>query len=522
MRDRTVMLPVNAMLRRSALDLPDKEAIAWHGQRVTYAELDEASSRIAAFLHQAGVERGMRVAIYSAKCIEEVAAIFAVMKIGAVLVHINPAFRDDKLNHVLTECEPAALFFHPSKHVMLERSARAAVLPPLVIRLSAEGAVASAFPDANLVPAIELSPILRGLTAAGGVFPEGSNAADDLAAIIYTSGTTASAKGIMVTHQILSDATLVSAQVLGNVADDRLISLTPFSFDGALSQLFTMTLVGGTLVLQDSLFPKDVVATLAAERITGAHAVPSFWRLMQERYPAFADRALPCLRYLSLIGEHFSEPDLLRLKRALASTDFYMMYGTTEAFRSTCLAPEDFFTKLGSAGRPLPGVTITVVDENGQPCPTGTVGEVVHAGAFVSPGYWKRPHSATFRNGRVHTGDLGRLDADGCLYFVGRKDTMVKRFGYQLYPEEVEACLLALNGVALAAVVCGADSGGGPALQAFIVCRHGSTLTKSAVTQHCRRHLPHYMVPDDIAFVASLPTTANGKIDRAGLRLEQV
>lgn len=516
------MIPVHDMLRRTARDRPDKEAIAWHGGRINYATLDEMSSQIATFLKDAGVERGMRVAIYSAKCVEEVAVIFAIMKLGAVLVHVNPAFRDDKLRHVLAECEPAALFFHPRKRGAVARAARASALPPLLIRLGADGPVVAADPDAGCVAAIELSTILHDLAAAGETFADVSSAADDLAAIIYTSGTTASAKGIMVTHGILSQATLVSAQLLGNVADDRLISLTPFSFDGALSQLFTMTLVGGTLVLQDSLFPKDVLATLTAERITGVHAVPSFWRMMQDRYPAFADAALPCLRYLSLIGESFPEADLLRLKRTLASTDFYMMYGTTEAFRSTCLAPAEFFTKLGSAGRPLSGVTISIVDEHGQPCPPGTVGEIVHAGAFVSPGYWKRATSTTFRDGRVYTGDLGTLDADGYLRFVGRKDTMVKRLGYQLYPEDVEACLQALDGVALAAVTCRPDPSGAQALRAFIVCRRGATLGETAVAQHCRRHLPYYMVPDDVVFVDSLPTTGNSKIDRGRLRMEQV
>lgn len=489
---------------------------------MTYAALNQASNRIAAFLARAGVERGMRVAIYSAKCVEEVAVIFAVMKVGAVLVHVNPAFRDDKLGHVLAECEPAAFFFHSSKRVAVERAARVSALPPLLIRLGADDPVTAGDPDAVCVAPIELSTIMHDLVPDDPTFAGVPSAADDLAAIIYTSGTTASAKGIMVTHGILSEATLVSAQLLGNVADDRLISLTPFSFDGALSQLFTMTSVGGTLVLQDSLFPKDVLATLIDERITGVHAVPSFWRMMQDRCPSLADAALPCLRYLSLIGESFPEADLLLLKRTLASTDFYMMYGTTEAFRSTCLAPAEFFTKFGSAGRPLPGVTISIVDEHGKPCPAGTIGEIVHAGAFVSPGYWKRTTSMTFRDGRVYTGDLGALDADGYLRFVGRKDTMVKRLGYQLYPEDVEACLQALDGVAAAAVTCGPHRSGAQALRAFIVCRRGATLSETAVAQHCRRHLPHYMVPDDIVFVDNLPTTGNSKIDRGRLRMEQV
>ena len=153
-----------------------------------------------------------------------------------------------------------------------------------------------------------------------------NTAEDDLAAIIYTSGTTATSKGIIVTHRIFSESTVISAQVLENVPEDRLISITPFSFDGALSQLFTTTLVGGTLVLQDSNFPRDVVWTLISEQITGFHAMPSFWRMMLERYPSFAQHEFPHLRYLSLIGEVFPQDELARLKQILKHTKFFMMY----------------------------------------------------------------------------------------------------------------------------------------------------------------------------------------------------
>ena len=173
------------------------------------------------------------------------------------------------------------------------------------------------------------------------------------------------------------------------------------------------------MVLQDSTFPKDVVRTLVSERITGFHAVPSFWRMMLERYPSLTDYEFPHLRYLSLIGEVFPEDELTRLRHILKDTDFFMMYGTTEAFRSTCLAPADFDRKRPSVGKPLPGVEIVVADEEGNPCLPGEIGEIVHRGAFVSPGYWKSDGAATFRTDGVHTGDLGMFDEDGYLYFVG-------------------------------------------------------------------------------------------------------
>ena len=499
------------MLSRSARDLPDKEALVDRGLRVSYRELDERSSSIAGFLRSRGIGNGMRVGIYSSKCAAEVYVIFALAKAGCVMVHMNPSFRDDKLHHVIEETEPSALFFHPSKGAAVERARQRGLLPPLLICLGRN------LGGAGPAGALELDSILRRDRGTG--WPPAPDLTDDRepAAILYTSGTTASSKGIIVTHRILAEATRVSAEVLENVAGDRLISVTPFSFDGALSQLFTATLVGATLVLQGSHFPKDVVETMLAERITGFHAVPSFWRMLLHRFPSFPEYELPHLRYLTLIGEVFPEDELARLRQILRGTGFYMMYGTTEAFRSTCLLPDELDRKPRSVGRSLPGVTIAVVDEAGAPCPAGTVGEIVHRGAFVSPGYWKRDGGRTFRPDGVHTGDLGRLDDDGYLYFVGRKDGMIKRLGYQVYPEEIEACLETIDGVAMAAVLCAPDRGEGPRIHAFVVPAPGTGLSSQAVAGHCKRHLPHYMVPDELTLRDSMPTTASGKLDRAGL-----
>jgi acyl-CoA synthetase (AMP-forming)/AMP-acid ligase II len=507
------MLPVPEMLRRSARDRPDKEAIAFRGQRLSFADLDERSSRLAAFLRSKGVEKGMRVGVFAPKCADEVVVIFAIAKAGGVMVHLNPSFRDDKLGHVIEECQPAALFFHESKGAAIERAGEKGILPSLLIAMGPE--TSRGHPASTL----------RLDTALGGSSGRAQSASypppheEDLAAIIYTSGTTARAKGIMVTHGILSASTLVSAQVLENVSTDRLISLTPFSFDGALSQLFTAVLVGGALVLQDSHFPKDVVTTLLTEKITGFHAVPSFWRMMLARYPALADCEFPHLRYLSLIGEVFPEGYLARLKGILKNTDFFMMYGTTEAFRSTCLVPADFHRKPGSVGKPLPGVEIVIVDAAGKPRAPGEVGEIVHRGAFISPGYWKRNGGETFREDGVHTGDLGMLDEEGYLYFVGRKDNMIKRLGYQVYPEEIEACLERLDGVAMAAVVCTPETDSGPRIHAILVRSQGADLAAEEVAGHCKRLLPHYMMPDEITFRVEMPTTGTGKLDRAELSM---
>ena len=510
-----MLLPIHEMLSRTARDQPHKEALVFRTQRISFSHLETASTKLAHFLRANGIAPGMRVGIYSSKCADEVTAIFAIAKTGGVLVHINPSFRDDKLQHVITDCELAALFFHESKSAAIRRLQPQGVLPPLLISFTQNGNSN----NTDALPVHQLETILQTGRGTAGSDLQISTTEEDPAAIIYTSGTTASSKGIIVTHRIFSESTMISAQVLENVPEDRLISITPFSFDGALSQLFTATLVGGTLVLQDSNFPKDVVRTLVSEQITGFHAMPSFWRMMLERYPSFTKHEFPHLRYLTLIGEVFPQDELARLKQILNHTKFFMMYGTTEAFRSTCLPPADFSRKSSSVGKPLPGVEIRVVDDRGNDCQPGEVGEIVHGGAFVSPGYWKREGGTTFREDGVHTGDLGMFDDEGYLYFVGRKDTMIKRLGYQIYPEEIEACLDAIDGVSMAAVVCTPDHGSGPSIRAFLVPDAGSNLTSEAVTKHCKHHLPAYMMPDAISFRTTLPITSTCKVDRSQLRV---
>ena len=502
------IIRVDEMLARSARDRAQSVAIAWKGGECSYRELDQDATRIAAFLRAQGVHPGARVAICGPKLPLEPGLIYGILRAGCVLVHINPFFRTDQARLVLDETEPAAIFFHESRSALVtalgERS------PRLRIRVGSERGAGP--------PATHEWKELWDQSGAEVGFASVSSADHDAsAAIIYTSGTTASAKGIVVTQRILSDATRVSAEVLSNSHQDRLISLTPFSFDGALSQLFTAVYAGGSLVLQSSPLPRDVVNTLLDQRITGFHAMPSFWRMALDRLPSLAEQRFPDLRYLSIIGESYPRQELERLRGILPGTDIYMMYGITEAFRSTCLPPTDLDRKPGSAGLALPGVEIAVVDDRGRPCAAGVIGEIVHRGAFVSPGYWRREHGRTFQDGAVVTGDLGWLDEEGYLYFDRRADSMIKRLGLQVHPEEIEASLESIPGVRRAAVVADGGDGGVIRLHAFIAVDPGQALSVESIQQHCRLALPHYMQPDTVTLCADLPLTGTCKIDRARL-----
>lgn len=506
------MALIQEVLARASRDTPEGEALVCGERRLSFADVDEASSRLAVFLKSNGVASGDRVGIFSHKCIEEVIALFAIAKAGGVFVPINPHFLEGQLAHVVADCGLSTLFASNFKAEVINRAYPERSPLARIISFSREirlhGGTAAALSH--------LGTILAETPAA----PLPAPAFDDaVAAVIYTSGSTGMPKGVIVTHKILHDSTTASAVVLENRPDDRLISVSPFAFDGALSQLFTAFHAGGTLVLQPSTFPADIAGTLRDERITGFHGVPSLWMTLLSRHSPFPGRAYPELRYISIIGERFPEKPLRELRRILPEAAFYMMYGTTEAFRSTWLPPDEFETRMGSCGIPFPGVEISIVGGDDSPLPPGEKGEIVHRGAFVSPGYWNDPDATarTFRGGALHTGDLGRLDGDGYLYFAGRMDGMIKAHGFRASPEEIEDCLLGIDGIREAAVTGIAGGKSGDLIKAVLSADEPSAFSEKEIREHCRKRLPYYMIPQVIEIRAELPRTASQKVDRSNL-----
>lgn len=491
------MIFIPEMLVKVATDQPDKEALCLRDKRLTYKEFKELSDQTAALLISKGIVKGDRVGIFSSKCIDEIVVLLAIMKIGAVFVHINPYFKEEQLRHIVLDCEVKALFLHKSKEGTFQKADITDKIPmifPLEIDKLTHGA-----------------PVVSIDTACQADM-------DDPAAILYTSGSTGRPKGIVVSHRIFYQSTVVSAELLHNNADDRIISLTPFSFDGSLSQLFTAIYTGGVLVLQDSLFPKDIVTTMLHEQITGVHAVPSFWRMMLQRHSPLSTHQYPHLRYVSVIGESFIHEDIVRLKQIFQNTEFYMMYGTTEAFRSTCLLPDQFDRKFPSVGKPLPGVELSILNADGLPCKAYEIGEIVHRGVFISPGYWNLSElsATTFKGQALFTGDLGWLDDEGFLYYSERKDALLKIMGIRISPGEIEDCLRKLPGVR-EAVIVGVNQNQVCSIKAVIVREEDSVLTAEEVLRYCKSQLPHYMVPHHVEFRAELPRTATLKINRSQL-----
>ena len=341
--------------------------------------------------------------------------------------------------------------------------------------------------------------------------------ADDAAAILYTSGTTGRPKGVTLTHGNLSDNAASIIEYLGLEATDRVLNLLPFFYSYGSSVLHTHLAVGATVVIENQLvYPQRVLARMADERITGFPGVPSTFALLLQAGD-FSKFNLASLRYLTQAGGAMPTTTVRRLSEALPQAKLFVMYGQTEATaRLTYLPPERLSDKLGSVGIPIPGVEMIVTDDDDGAVGPGVPGEVCVRGGNVMKGYFRDEEAtrAVLRNGWLHTGDLGHLDADGYLYLQGRRSDIIKSGAHRISPLDIEDVIVALPEVAEAAVVGVPDEVLGEAIKAVITLKPGATLDAMRVQRHCSEQLPRYKVPRTIEFATSLPRTSSGKIMR--------
>ena len=354
----------------------------------------------------------------------------------------------------------------------------------------------------------------------------------DVAALFYTSGSTGKPKGVMLSHRNLVTGARSVSSYLGNTPDDRLLAVLSFSFDYGFSQLSTAFAVGASVVLLDYLLPQEVLLTLDRERITGFAAVPPIWiQLADLRWP---DTARETLRYITNSGGTMPQATLSKLRQALPRTRVFLMYGLTEAFRSTYLPPEEVDRRSDSIGKAIPGAEVLVLRADGTPCAAGEPGELVHLGPLVSLGYWNDPERTAERfrpvpqtaggapqpELAVWSGDIVRRDEEGFLYFIGRRDEMIKTSGYRVSPTEIEeeAYATGLVGDAVAVGVPHARLGHGIVLVA--TAPTGTVADTDSLMAALRRRLPRYLVPLAVDWRDGLPCNANGKFDRERLRQE--
>jgi long-chain acyl-CoA synthetase len=346
----------------------------------------------------------------------------------------------------------------------------------------------------------------------------------DLAALIYTSGSTGSPKGVMMSHlNIISAATSITTY-LENRPDDIILNVLPLSFDYGLYQILMGFKVGSTVVLERSFtYPMAVINRILQEKVTGFPIVPTISAILLQMNLAGYD--FSSLRYITNTAAALPTQHIIGLQKLFPKAKIYSMYGLTECKRVSYLPPDQIDIRPMSVGKAMPNVEVSIVDDQGQRVSRGAVGELVVRGSNVMRGYWEMPEETArvLKTGPVsgecvlYTGDLFRADDEGFLYFVGRKDDIIKSRGEKISPKEIETVLYGIEGIAEAAVFGVPDELLGQAVKAVLTVREGSLLNAQDVLVHCARHLEDHMIPREIEFRERLPRTLTGKISKREL-----
>ncbi len=504
---------VHDFLFRAARHTPGAEALVHGARRLDYAALAAAVNQASQVLLGCGVERAQRVAVYMEKRVEHVAACYGASLAGAVFVPVNPLLKPEQVAHILGDCAVAILVTTGERLRLL--APVLAGLPGLRTVLVAGGAE---LPD---IPGLSVQAWEQPAPAQPRAPHRAIDA--DMAAILYTSGSTGKPKGVVLSHRNLAAGAVSVASYLELSAADRVLAVLPLSFDYGLNQLTSAFHAGACVVLINHLFARDIVKAVADESITGLAAVPPLWiQLSQLEWPPACT-----LRYLTNSGGAMPGVTVQALRRVLPGARLFLMYGLTEAFRSTYLPPAELERRPDSMGRAIPNAEVLVVRPDGTLCEADEPGELVHRGALVALGYWNDPGKTAerFRPAPGHdpalplpemavwSGDTVRRDAEGFLYFVGRADDMIKVSGYRISPTEVEEAVHA-TGLAQEAAAFGVSH---PVLgQAVVlVAVSPDAQLAPALLKQCQQRLPAYMVPAHIAVRSEpLPRNPNGKIDR--------
>lgn len=496
---------IETHLRRHAADRPDKTALVAGETRLTYGLLDKRVNGLAGALAGLGIGSGDRILFILDNGAEAVMAFQAAWRIGAVACPLHISIKSDKLSGILANTQPKAIIAHSKTAAIVSAAMDGLEVRPLTLLVEAPPHETGLRFEALSALTVELppSPVLD---------------ARDLALLVHTSGSTGSPKGVMHTHASLHAACSAICAYLDNGEDDVVLSVLPLSFGYGITQMVTMMMAGGTLVLERSFaFPRAILARLASENVTGFPVVPAMATMMatmQDLAPDF----LPHLRYITSAAAAMPPATTTTLRRLLPDTRLFLMYGQTECIRTAYLSPEDVDAKPLSVGRPLAGTDVALIDDDGRAVRDGQAGELLVTGPHLMAGYWndKDATEKAFleRDGQrfLRTGDLFSRDEDGCLYFIARRDDMIKTRGEKVSPQEVERALYALPGIREAAVEGVADVIFGQVVKAHVVVDPSAGLTEKLILRHCAQHLEDYMVPKLIAFHDALPRTTTGKI----------
>ncbi|MEU8622520.1 amino acid adenylation domain-containing protein [Streptomyces sp. NPDC048623] len=542
------MRTLDELLTRAAAARPAAEAVRYRGATTDYAALDRAASALAATLREAGVGPGDRVGLWMPKSPETIVALHAVLKCGAAYVPVDPAVPAARAAYILGDCAVSCLIADEARLALLaERGGPAALRTAVVLGAPAAGrpdpaagaAEADGADGADRADRADRAGLRRigWDEAVGRTVPEGfappAVGPDDLAYILYTSGSTGAPKGVMLSHRNALAFVDWAVAEFGLTPGDRLSSHAPVHFDLSVFDVFAAASAGACLVLVPE-HQKALGAALnrlvAEEGITVWYSVPgALIRMLDAKNRALLEGS--GLRTVLFAGEPFALKHLRRLRAALPGAALHNLYGPTETNVCTHhevtdadLAPER--TGPPPIGRPCPYAEALLLDADGQVVPDvpGAEGELCITGDSVMLGYWGQDRDDTPAGGpRTHrTGDLVVSRGELGYTYLGRRDHMLKIRGYRVEPGEIEAVLMGLPSVHEAACVAVTDADGGAALEAYVVPGDGPVPDTAELRGHCLDALPRYMVPGAFHLVDAFPRTSTGKTDRRALAARPV
>ena len=500
-------------LHRSAQYFPDKIAIVSGSERLSYAELWLRTMQMANALKSRGVMRGDRVAIYLDNGWQCAVSVFGSLLADAAFVLINPQTKSDKLAYILKDSGARALIAESGLLRFVEPALASLETPPALL-------VSGSLPAGAVAESLQTA-----LGNARDDVPASGNIALDLAALIYTTGSTGDPKGVMHSHQSMRFALESLVEYLNMESEDRIICMLPLAFDYGLYQLLMSVHVGATLVLERSFaYQAQIFSLLESERITVFPGVPTIYAMLLEA-DGKSPMRFPHVRKVTNTAAALPASFNQRLQAIFPHADLFRMYGLTECKRVCYLDPALIEQKPDSVGKAIPGTETLLLDDEQNPVAAGQPGKLYVRGPHVMLGYWQQPQKTAHM---LHAGptpgermlctqDYFTADEDGYLYFVGRSDNIIKSRGEKVSPIEVEAVLYSLPGVRDATVFGVPDPILGEAIQAVICLNEGADLDETRIRKLCAARLENYMVPSHILLLPELPKSANGKIDNRAL-----
>lgn len=512
---------LNEFLERSSQLFPDKEALVCNERRFTYRDIESMSNRLANAFIANTLQKQDRVAVYLENSPESVVSIFGTLKAGGIFVVVNPQVKAKKLEYILNDCQ-VKILVTDQKHL----NSIADVLqncPSLthIVLTDKQSANTLALPRS-----LNVIEYAKTLAETADKRPEKRVIDVDLASLIYTSGSTGNPKGVMLTHLNMVSAANSITEYLENTENDIILNCLPLSFDYGLYQVLMAFKCGGKVVLERSfVYPYVVIDRIMKEKVTGLPLVPTMVVILLQ-LKNLGNFDLSSLRYITNTAQALAPKHIVHLMALLPRVSIYSMYGLTECKRVSYMPPAALARKPSSVGKAMPNTEAYIINENGlRITEPGVTGELVVRGANVMKGYWNLPEETDKRlkpgsipnEMLLHTGDFFKMDEEGYLYFISRKDDIIKTSGERVSPKEVENALYEMDEILEAAVVGVPDDILGQAIKAVLVLKDGCAVQEKQVIQHCAKILEPFMIPKFIEFSTALPKTVTGKLKKTGL-----